>query len=159
MTRQELIDWTTRWGVFLVGVCLLLGLFSRTACLAGAGFLLMFYLSMPPLPGLPDNPRAEGTYLYINKNFIEMLALLTLATTASGRWVGLDGLLYCLNPFRWGRSEPSPKSVSKDGDPRISPGEKNPWCRRPRRRLPQSIWAAIPRDPTWPPNRRPRRRR
>jgi hypothetical protein len=51
---------------------------------------------MPPWPGLPDNPRAEGHYLYINKNLIEMLALLALATTRSGRWAGLDALFaYC----------------------------------------------------------------
>ena len=46
----------------------------------------MFFLAMPPLPGWPESPRAEGHYLYINKNIIEMLALLVLATTASGRW-------------------------------------------------------------------------
>ena len=126
MTALEWIDWTTRWGVFLVGVCLLLGLFSRTACVVGAGFLSMFYLSMPPLPGLPDNPRVEGTYLYINKNFIEMLALLTLATTASGRWVGIDGLLYCLNPFRWGRSTPKQSRLPADSGRDMPPTEPVP---------------------------------
>jgi len=61
----------------------------------------MFFLAMPPLPGWPDSPRAEGHYLFINKNIIEMLALLTLATTASGRWVGLDGLIQVLCPCGW----------------------------------------------------------
>jgi uncharacterized membrane protein YphA (DoxX/SURF4 family) len=96
----ERVDFVTRWGLFLVGLFLLLGLFSRTACVAGAAFLLMFYLSMPPFPWLPENPRAEGHYLFVNKNLIEMLALLTLATTHSGRWAGLDGLLHLLNPWR-----------------------------------------------------------
>src|SRR5207237_2922839 len=54
----------------------LLGLFTRTACIVGAGYLLMFYLAMPSLPWLPDNPRSEGHYLFINKNIIEMIALL-----------------------------------------------------------------------------------
>ena len=49
------------------------------------------------MPGWPESPRAEGHYLWINKNVIEMLALLTLATTRSGRWVGLDGLLFALS--------------------------------------------------------------
>jgi uncharacterized membrane protein YphA (DoxX/SURF4 family) len=105
MTRLQWADWITRWGLFTVGVLLLLGLFTRTACVAGAGFLLLFYLALPPLPGLPDNPRAEGSYLFINKNIIEMLALLALATTSSGKWVGLDGLVQLLNPFRR-RTEP-----------------------------------------------------
>src|SRR5262249_29211669 len=89
-----------------VGVCLVLGLLTRTSCVAGAAFLLLFYLAMPSLPWLPANPRAEGHYLFINKNIIEMIALLTLATTQSGKWVGVDGLVQFLNPFR--RREPAP---------------------------------------------------
>jgi uncharacterized membrane protein YphA (DoxX/SURF4 family) len=94
------INFVTRWGLTIVGACLLLGLFSRTACVAGAGFLLMFSLAMPALPWLPANPRAEGHYQFIDKNIIEMIALLTLATTQSGKWLGLDGLVQFLNPFR-----------------------------------------------------------
>src|SRR5262249_36304451 len=91
-------DFLVAWGLTLIGACLLLGLFSRTACIAGALMVLSFYLAMPPWPGLLDNPKAEGHYLIINKNLIEMLALLTLATTASGKWAGLDGLFRYLNP-------------------------------------------------------------
>lgn len=102
-SRIQWIDWLTKYGLCLVGACLLLGLLTRTACVGGALFLLMFYLAMPPLPGLPENPKAEGHYLFINKNLIEMLALLALATTLSGRWLGLDGLLQFFNPRRWRR--------------------------------------------------------
>jgi uncharacterized membrane protein YphA (DoxX/SURF4 family) len=90
--RIEIVDWMTRWGLVVVGACLLLGLFTRPACLAGACLLLLFYVSMPPLPGLPENPKAEGHYLFVNKNLIEMFALLVLMTTRSGVWLGLDGL-------------------------------------------------------------------
>ena len=91
-----------------VGACLLLGLLTRTACVGGAIFLLMFTLALPALPGLPINTRAEGTYLFVNKNMIEMLALLALATTRSGRWLGLDALLQFLNPWRWRQPRPQP---------------------------------------------------
>jgi uncharacterized membrane protein YphA (DoxX/SURF4 family) len=101
-TELDWVDAVTRYGLTVVGACLVLGLFTRTACLGGAAFLLLFYLAMPSLPWVPANPRAEGHYLFINKNIIEMLALLTLATTRSGRWVGLDGLLYWLMPWHWG---------------------------------------------------------
>ena len=83
-------DFVVKWGLVVTGICLLAGVLTRTFCVVGAGFLLMFFLAMPPLPGWPENPRAEGHYLYINKNIIEMLALLALATTRSGRWAGLD---------------------------------------------------------------------
>jgi uncharacterized membrane protein YphA (DoxX/SURF4 family) len=119
---QRPVDWidlVTRWGLTLVGAGLLLGLFTRTACVAGAAFLLLFYLTMPPFPGLPENLRTEGHYLFVNKNLIEMLALLALATTRSGRWAGLDGLLYCLNPWRWRRSRRALARQTPNGTPPI----------------------------------------
>ncbi|HLJ95353.1 MAG TPA: DoxX family protein [Gemmataceae bacterium] len=109
--RLGWIDWITRYGLTAVGACLLLGLFTRSACLAGAAFLILFYLAMPALPWLPESPRAEGHYVFINKNIIEMLALLALATTRSGFWAGLDGIFYCLAPWHWGaRRAPAPVS-------------------------------------------------
>jgi uncharacterized membrane protein YphA (DoxX/SURF4 family) len=102
--QWDLMDWidgVTRYGLTLVGLLLIIGLFSRSACLGGAAFLLLFYAAMPALPWLPEPPRAEGHYLFINKNIIELLALLALATTRSGCWVGLDGLVQFLLPWRW----------------------------------------------------------
>jgi uncharacterized membrane protein YphA (DoxX/SURF4 family) len=96
----ERIDWLTRWGLTAIGACLLLGIFTRTACVAGALFLMMVYLTMPPFPWVPEPLRTEGHYLFVNKNLIEMLALLTLATTRSGCWAGLDGVLQFLWPKR-----------------------------------------------------------
>ncbi len=96
MGQWKLLDWgdfAVKWGLLIVGGCLLAGFFTRTACVLGALYLLMFYLAMPALPGWPESPRAEGHYLFINKNIIEMLALLALATFRTGKWVGLDGLL------------------------------------------------------------------
>lgn len=89
----------TRWidianilGLTIVGVCLILGLFTRLACLGAAGLLAMYYMAMPPLPGLPEGPT-EGHYLIINKNLIELVTVLMLATTRIGRWGGLDAII------------------------------------------------------------------
>ena len=96
------VDYLVAYSLMAIGICLLLGLFSRTACVGGAIFLLLLYLAMPPFPWLPDPPRpTEGHYLFVSKNLIEMLALLALATTRSGCWAGLDGFLQFLNPRRW----------------------------------------------------------
>ena len=54
----------------------------------------MIYLSMPPWPGLPPNPRAEGHYWIVSKNLVELIACLVIATTPSGHWVGLDALFF-----------------------------------------------------------------
>jgi uncharacterized membrane protein YphA (DoxX/SURF4 family)/uncharacterized small protein (DUF1192 family) len=118
--RMDWIDALTRYGLTLVGACLLLGLFTRSACLGGVVFLAMFYGAMPALPWLPESPRAEGHYVFINKNIIEMLALLTLATTPSGRWAGLDGLLRCLWPWNW-RSRQLPRLEAVNAGSRPHP--------------------------------------
>ena len=100
---SALLRWTDRgvsWGLLVIGGCLLLGLFTRLACVAGALFLLTTYLALPPFLGVPSPPRQEGFYYLVNKNLIEMLALLALAVTPSGRWLGLDSVLCHLNPFR-----------------------------------------------------------
>ncbi len=88
------IDWLTRWGITIIGAGLLLGLFTRVWCLAGAGFLAMTYLSHPTVPWLPLPPGTEGNPLFINKNLIEALALLALAAHPTGRWLGLDALVH-----------------------------------------------------------------
>ncbi|MGH7169310.1 MAG: hypothetical protein ACRELG_03420 [Gemmataceae bacterium] len=92
--KQKWIDLATMYGLTILGACLIVGLFSRTACLLSAGFLLMTYLCMPPFPWLPSAPNNEGYYLFVNKNVIEMLALLALATTRSGYWFGLDAMIH-----------------------------------------------------------------
>ncbi|MCI0681053.1 MAG: DoxX family protein [Gemmataceae bacterium] len=110
-TMLDYADAIVKYGLVAVGACLLAGFLTRTACLAGALFLLMFFVAMPPLPWWPESPRAEGHYLYINKNIIEMFALLALATLRTGRWVGVDGLLRFLRPARW-RTEPASGNVN-----------------------------------------------
>jgi uncharacterized membrane protein YphA (DoxX/SURF4 family) len=87
------MDKITMWMITLVGACLLLGLFTRTACLVGAAFLLLTYLTHPPFPWLPLPPGTEGNPIFVNKNVIEMLALLVIAVHPTGRWLGLDALL------------------------------------------------------------------
>jgi uncharacterized membrane protein YphA (DoxX/SURF4 family) len=70
----------------------LAGLFTPLACLVGAGFLVLTYLTHPPFPWYPLPPGTEGNPLFINKNVIECLALLVIAVHPTGRWMGLDSL-------------------------------------------------------------------
>jgi uncharacterized membrane protein YphA (DoxX/SURF4 family) len=93
LNQLEKVDLLTMWGLSAVGLCLMLGLFTPLAALGGAAYLLGFYLSMPPWPGLPEG-MTEGHYRYVNKNLIEMLACLVLASTPNGLWIGLDALLF-----------------------------------------------------------------
>src|SRR5262249_31664009 len=90
--QLDVADFVVKWGLIVAGVLLIAGCFTRVAAIFGAVLLLMFFLAMPPMPYLPESPKAEGHYLYVNKNIIEMLALLALAGLPTGRWAGIDGL-------------------------------------------------------------------
>jgi uncharacterized membrane protein YphA (DoxX/SURF4 family) len=107
LSEWSLLDWSNagvKYGLVAVGGLLILGFFSRLAALVGAFYLLMFFVAMPPLPWYPENPRAEGHYLFINKNIVEMLALLVLATLPTGRWAGIDALVALIFPGRQNRA-------------------------------------------------------
>lgn len=93
-TSLQFNDWLTAHGLLALGLCLMLGLFTRLAALSGAAFLTLIYLSMPPWPGLPDNPGDPGHYLFIDKNTVELMACLALAALPTGQWVGLDAVLF-----------------------------------------------------------------
>ncbi len=90
----EYVDRVTPWMLCAIGAMLLIGLFTRLGAFAGAIFLLMTYLAVPAFPWLPSGGPSEGNYLFVNKNVIEMLALFALAGIPTGRWFGIDALLY-----------------------------------------------------------------
>ena len=73
----------------------MLGLFTRLSALGGAAFMLFIVLSHPSYPGVypPDVPQL-GHALLVNKDFIEMISLLVIASTSLGRWTGMDFFLH-----------------------------------------------------------------
>jgi len=89
-------DFITMWGLTLVGLCLILGLFTRLASLGGIAFLLLFYLCNPPFIGYFYTIPTEGSYLVVNKNLVELGALVVIFATGSGRFAGLDRILHGL---------------------------------------------------------------
>jgi thiosulfate dehydrogenase [quinone] large subunit len=86
------VDLIVPIGLLLVGLSLMFGLLTQLGCLGAMAFLTMFYLSQPPFSGMPQ-PGAEGAYLLVNKNLIELVAVLTLFAFRTGTIAGLDQLL------------------------------------------------------------------
>jgi len=86
----------TMWGLTIVGVLLMLGLFSRLASLAGIGFILLFYLANPPFVGYFYSLPMEGSYLVVNKQLVELFALVVILVSGSGRFAGLDRMVHRL---------------------------------------------------------------
>ena len=92
-TLIDYFDWSTRWFQLIVGALLVVGLFTRLSCFSAAGFLFLTILTQLSVPWLPAAPNNEGSYLFVNKNVIEMIALLALMTMHSGKWLGLDAVM------------------------------------------------------------------
>ncbi len=90
----EVINFCNQWGLVLIGLGLILGLLSRLACIGGMALLALYYLCNPPLIGLHISGMAEGNYLLVNKNLIELFTLLVLFYFPTGRRVGLDRFFY-----------------------------------------------------------------
>jgi uncharacterized membrane protein YphA (DoxX/SURF4 family) len=94
-SRGEFLDLSITYGLTAIGLCLMLGLCTRLACLGGAAFLVSVLMNQPPWPTIyPHAPPVVGHALLVDKNFVEMMGLLALATLPVGRWGGLDYFLY-----------------------------------------------------------------
>jgi thiosulfate dehydrogenase (quinone) large subunit len=85
------IDAVVPAGLLLVGVSLVVGLLTQAGCVAALSFLTVFYLSAIPTAGIPQ-PGAEGAYLIVNKNLVEMAALVVVLSFRTGGIAGLDVL-------------------------------------------------------------------
>ena len=86
----------TMWGLTIVGVLLILGLFTRLASVGGIWLILLFYLCNPPFVGYFYSVPTEGSYLVVNKNLVELSALVVILLTGSGRFAGFDRILHVL---------------------------------------------------------------
>ena len=73
----------------VVGLSLILGLFTQLGCWGALTLLTAFYLAAIPTAGTPQ-PGAEGTYLFVNKNLIEAAAVLVVLSFRTGAIAGLD---------------------------------------------------------------------
>lgn len=86
------VDTLNTWGLILIGLGLILGLFTGPASLAGCALLLCYYLFSPPFIGIVAGGPVEGNYLLVNKTLIEAVALLYMALDPLSRRYGLDML-------------------------------------------------------------------
>jgi uncharacterized membrane protein YphA (DoxX/SURF4 family) len=125
-----IVNFLNIWGLILIGLGLFLGLFTRLAAWSGAGLLLLYYLAHPPFIGLMDGGSMEGSYVWVNKNLIEMVILILL-TSVPVKWMfGTDNLIE-----EWRKSKKAtPVKIEKSGnEPEIDKhvlGEDNKLDRR-----------------------------
>jgi thiosulfate dehydrogenase [quinone] large subunit len=83
------IDHAVAIALVVVGLSLILGLFTQAGCVGALVLLAMFYVSSIPTHGLHE-PGNEGAYLFVNKNLVEAAAVLAVFAFRTGRIAGLD---------------------------------------------------------------------
>jgi len=74
----------------------------RWSSLAGAMLLLFYTLAYPPIPGHTFGAPAEGNYLWVDKNLIEMFVLIVFTAIPAAYFFGIDRLL-----SRWKEEKPN----------------------------------------------------
>lgn len=89
----SIVDFVNEWGLIIIGLALILGLFTRVFTWAGMALVMLYYLANPPFIAYKYSMPPEGSYIIVNKNLIEVAALFVLALFPTSMHVGLDKLL------------------------------------------------------------------
>ncbi len=88
----RIVDFMNIWGLMLIGIALFFGVFTKLASASGVLLLSLYYVANPPFIGMDYGVPAEGQYLIVNKNLIELLALLVFLVMPSKMIPGIDRL-------------------------------------------------------------------
>jgi thiosulfate dehydrogenase [quinone] large subunit len=86
----QVVDFLNMWALFLIGLGLMAGLFTRLSVIGGIVLLSFYFLSHPPLAGIQYIIPQEGSYLLVNKTLIEIIALCVLLVFPTGQSAGID---------------------------------------------------------------------
>ena len=89
-TLLYIVDLMNQSALVVVGLSLILGFFTRTGAVIGMALLALYYLASPPFLGVSPAVNAEGSYLIVNKNLVEIGALFILLTFRTSHLYGLD---------------------------------------------------------------------
>ena len=86
----RIVDLLNIWGLILIGLCLFIGLFSKPCKILAIILISFYYIAYPSFASLGINSNIEGSYWIVNKNLIEMAALLVLLFFPTSRIYGMD---------------------------------------------------------------------
>ena len=86
-------DFINIWGLTLIGLLLILGLFEKAGYVGAALLLTLYYLSHPPLLNVAYLLRPEGSYLWVDKNLIMLAATIVLLYFPTSGIIGLDSIM------------------------------------------------------------------
>ena len=87
---MKVVDFLNVWGLILIGLSLFIGLLVRWSSIAGAVLLFFYFAAYPPIFGYTFGVVAEGNYQWVDKNLIELIMLVVLATLPVDYLFGAD---------------------------------------------------------------------
>lgn len=82
-----IVNLANEWGLTLIGVALILGVFTRLSAILGALLMLLYYFP------ILDFPYPNAHSYIVDEHVIYVAALLVLATSKAGQVWGVDGKL------------------------------------------------------------------
>jgi thiosulfate dehydrogenase [quinone] large subunit len=89
-TLIGVVDFVTIWAMIFIGIALTFGFLVKPAGVIGMVLLAMFYLAYPPFPGMESSAPVEGSYIIVNKNLIELFALLVVVGFPTAHFYGIE---------------------------------------------------------------------
>lgn len=90
----SIIDFINIWGLVVIGLLLILGLFEKLGYIGAAALITLYYIAHPPLLYADYLFPTEGSYLWVDKNLIMLATIVTLFLFPTGRKIGLDKLIF-----------------------------------------------------------------
>jgi len=93
-TVMSMVDFVNIYGLILIGLSLLLGLFDRIGTIGAISLLILYCLSHPALLDVSYVFRPEGSYLWVDKNLIMLGAVVVLMVFPTSKRIGLDRFIF-----------------------------------------------------------------
>ncbi|MBP1674702.1 MAG: hypothetical protein H6Q24_840 [Bacteroidetes bacterium] len=113
------IDFINIWGMIAIGLGLMFGMFTRLASAGGVLMLFFYFVAYPPVPGFMFGVPAEGSYLWVNRNLIELFALTVFIFISPGYHYSLDRLI-----ARWKEEKARRPVGDMPADPKTGVGRR-----------------------------------
>lgn len=87
------VDAINVYGLVIIGLLLILGLFERIGYIGAISLLSLYYLSHPASLNITYLLPPEGSYLWINKNIVMLCAVIVLMVFPTAKRIGLDRII------------------------------------------------------------------
>ncbi len=89
----DMVNLLNEWTLLLIGLGLITGTFSKLSSIGAIILLGFYYLSHPSFIGASYMMPFEGSYLWIDKNLVELVAVCVLLAFPTSHIIGVDRFL------------------------------------------------------------------